>query len=219
MILPLLKCPVGRIIGSTHNVWQEVFYLDGEEVGGKVSQGRGLEGCNRGNRVKPHCYYSSEEYPRARKCLFCSETNIFLSLLLPLLVYPPPVMGWVSEVEAPVCTWHSFSWCPPFPEPGGRGYGAKKIGWGLGGRRGPHLREDAAAPVWSCCFVPPQSAEIAQINLLFAWLGQYVCVLCACVCKRLLSTTFPFILIECSGVTTDECPRDYLHWVSQRPHL
>lgn len=44
------------------------------------------------------------KYPRARKCLFCSETNIFLSLLLPLLVYQPPVMGWVSEVEAPVCT-------------------------------------------------------------------------------------------------------------------
>ena len=36
----------------------------------------------------------------------------------------------------------------------------------------PHLREDAAAaaapPGCSCCFVPLQRAEIAQINLLFA---------------------------------------------------
>lgn len=78
------------------------------------------------------------------------------------------------------------------------------------GGRGRHLREDAAAPVWSCCFVPPQSAEIAQINLLFARLGQYVCVLCAYVCKCLLSSIFSFTLIKCSRVTTDECPRDAL---------
>lgn len=78
---------------------------------------------------------------------------------------------------------------------------------------GPHLKEDAAAPAWSCCFVPPQSSEIAQINLLFAWLGQYVCVLCACVCKCMVASDFPFILIECSGVTTGECPTDYLHRV------
>ena len=186
-------------------------------MGGKVSQGRGWGGCNRGNRVKPHCYYSSEEVPEGKKVSFfvAKQTFFYLSCCLCLCI---PSLLWAGcqrwrILSAP----DTFSWCPPFPEPGGRGYRAKKIGWGRG--CGPHLREDAAAPVWSCCFVPPQSAEIAQINLLFAWLGQYVCVLCACVCKRLLSTTFPFILIECSGVTTDKCPRDYLHWVSQRPHL
>ncbi len=44
------------------------------------------------------------KYTRARYCLFCSKTNIFPSLSLPLREYPPPVMRWVSEVEAAVCT-------------------------------------------------------------------------------------------------------------------
>lgn len=84
------------------------------------------------------------------------------------------------------------------------------------GDAGPHLREDAAAPVWPCCFVPPQCTEIAQINLLFAWLGQHVCVFfffCACVCSWSQLSHFPlrFNRIECSGVTTEECLGDCQH--------
>lgn len=44
------------------------------------------------------------KYTRPRYCLFCCKTNIFPSLLLPLLGYLPLVMCWVSEGEAAVYT-------------------------------------------------------------------------------------------------------------------
>ena len=175
MIPPLPECPVGRIIGSTHNVWQEVFFIyrDREEAGGEV---RG--GCNRGNHVKLLCYYSLYELHKGEMPFFVAKQTFF-HLSLPRLEYPPPVRCWGSDVTAAPETLFLGSWA------GGGGM----QGWEnkVGRECRPHLGENAAAPVWSCCFVPLQSAEIAQINLLFAWLGQYVCVLCACV----YSPTFP----------------------------
>lgn len=167
----LPKCPVGRIIGSTHNVWQE--------VGGEVCQGLGVslpwKPCQ--NTLLLFIVWNTQEQYTA------------------ICVFPIDLAAatWVSAlrgVRGRDCCLHLtlFSGCSAFHERGGRGHGSKKMRWG--GSQ-PHLKEDAGAPVWSCCFVPPQRVEIAQINLLFAWLGQYVCVLCARVCKCSLSSTTP----------------------------
>lgn len=150
-----------------------------------------------------HSYYSLYTEVHKSKILYffvLYAKQTFRSLSLPLCEHWSCYMSEVGLLRP-------FSLCPPFP---------KLQGWGnrdrknqvVGVTQGLILMEDAADPVWSCCFVPLQSAEIAQINLLFAWLGQYVCVLCACVWKCLLSSLFPFILIECSGVTTDECTEE-----------
>lgn len=127
MILPLQKCPGRRIIGSTHNVWQEVFYRDREEVGGEVCQGRGLGGCNRGNHVKPHCYYSSEEVHKGWDTVFfVAKQTLFISLATSTGVSAPCSVLKVKGGGCG-CTWHTFPSVHPIPEPRGWGHRGKKI--------------------------------------------------------------------------------------------
>lgn len=180
MILPLPECPVGYIIGSTHNVWQEgVFIFFFQEEGGR----RGLSGVGVVTvaTVSNHTVIiHRRKYTRPRYCLLCSKTNTPpFSPAACLSIHLPPVKGWVSGWRSPSA---ADSVVPMST---------------LSTTRRVRLQgqenkvEDAAAPVWSCCFVPLQCTEIAQINLLFAWLGQYVCVfVCMCVCVSGCSAPF-----------------------------
>lgn len=53
---------------------------------------------------------------------------------------------------------------------------------------------------------------------LLDWTNMFVFCVHVCASARSPpSAPPPFILIECGGVITDECPRNYLHWISRRP--
>lgn len=65
-----------------------------EMVGGGVSSGAGC--CNRGNRVKPHCYYSSKEVPEAKTPSSLSQNKHLTAPPPEPLIYLP-LLFWAGR--------------------------------------------------------------------------------------------------------------------------
>lgn len=159
MILPLPECPVGHIIGSTHNVWQEgvfIFFFFFQEEGGR----RGLSGVGVVTvaTVSNHTVIiHRRKYTRPRYCLLCSKTNT-----------PPFSSAACLSIYLRLTLW---SPCPPFPQPGGWGYRGKKIRWKM-----------LLLPSGPAVLFPCSALKLLKLTYyLLDWANMFV-FLCACAC-------------------------------------
>lgn len=183
MILPLLKCPVGCIIGSTHNAWQEVFLLRQEEVGGELCLGGGC-GVVTMETMSNYSYYSlyTEVHKNEILCcffFFLTPNKHLQSLSLPPSEHLPPV----------TCQrWRLlrlFSLCPPFLKLQGWGNRSRKIRW-WGGHRASSSWKMLLLPSDPAVLFPCRALKLLKLTYyLLDWANMFVfCVhVCASACS------------------------------------
>lgn len=184
MILPLPECPVGHIIGSTHNVWQEgVFIFFFFSSGRRWEEGFVGVGVVTVATVSNHTVIiHRRKYTRPRYCLLCSKTNISPpSLLPPAWVSICPLLGagcWGEGRRLRLTLW---SPCPPFPQPGGWGYRGKKIRWRM-----------LLLPSGPAVLFPCSALKLLKLTYyLLDWANMFV-FWCACVCVCVSGCSAPF---------------------------
>lgn len=161
-------------------------------------------GCNRGNHVKPHCYYSSKDFHKGKILSFLWQNNIFDIVCVASAWASSP--WYVLDVKGGGC-WLRLTlrfWCPPFLETGGWGHRGKKIRWGTRGFISGKMLLLLSGPA---VLFPRRALKLLKLTYyLLDWANTFVFFFCACVCSWLQLFHFPlhFNQIECSGVTIED---------------